>query len=231
MAAVPSQSKEKGYIRMQAKAIRRGSLHVIAGPMGCGKSLELLKLLEMLRVRERTYAVVKPHDDSRDGNFVKSRFLAQPIEAHFIKSPGDFAAHLHGSQVIAIDEAQFLERYALQELIELMDRGISVIASGLDQDFTGRPFGIMPDLLAMADQVTKLRSICEQCKQDATRTQLIVEPKGRHEPWPAYQQRTQPIRDFLDGKTRTLIGNFGMYQSRCHRHHSLPELSEPPATE
>lgn len=213
---------------MYAKAIRRGSLRVITGPMGCGKSLELLRQLDVQGRRGKTSAIVKPFDDSRDGAFVKSRFLERLTEATLIKAPGDLAASLHGSQVIAIDEAQFLERYALGELVEILGRGIAVIACGLDQDFMGRPFGIMPDLLAMADEVTKLKSVCERCKHDATRTQLVVEPKGRHEPWIAYEQRVKSIRDFLEGKTRALAGNFGLYQPRCSQCHTTPELSPPP---
>lgn len=209
-------------------AIRRGPLHVIAGPMGSGKSLALMRMLELLHIRGRTVTVVKPKDDSRDGAFIKSRMLLKPIPATLVEEPGDFARVLNGSSAIAVDEAQFLPSSALDEIIALLNRGISVIACGLDTDFAGRPFGIMPDLLAMADEVTKLKSVCKSCNlENATRTQLMVEPRSTHESQRAYEQRIKPFRDFLDGKTRSLVGNLGMYQARCPQHHSLPDLGPP----
>ncbi|MFO0764769.1 MAG: hypothetical protein U0487_01860 [Patescibacteria group bacterium] len=209
-------------------AIRRGPLTVITGPMGSGKSLALIRELELLRIRGRTFTVVKPKDDSRDGASVKSRMLVKPIEAVYIEEPADLAKSLKGSSVLAIDETQFLPRAALAEIITLLNKGTAVIACGLDTDVAGRPFGIMPELLAMADEATKIKAVCDQCKLlNATRTQIIIEPRGTHEPQRAYEQRLRPLRDFLDGKTNALIGNIGMYQPRCPQHHSLPDLPPP----
>ena len=214
------------------RPIRRGSLTVIAGPMGSSKSMKLIWMLSQQAHRGRHYSVIKPKDDSRDGASIKSRMFLKPIEADFVEVAGDIQRSLRGAPVLAIDETQFLDRLFLPEIVGLLDLGIIVIACGLDTDFTGRPFGIMPDLLAMADEVIKLKAVCDSCHQEnATRTQLIVDPKSRHESWQAYDQRVKPIRDFLEGKSRSLVGNMGMYQSRCPQHHSLPELSQPPLSE
>lgn len=211
-------------------SIRKAPLTVIAGPMGASKSLKLIWMLEQQRIRGRSYAVIKPKDDSRDGAYIRSRMLLKPIEAVFAESPGDILRAASGRQVLAIDETQFLDRHFLEEIVGVLDRGIIVIACGLDTDFTGKPFGMMPDLLAMADDVIKLRAVCEQCRQEnATRTQLTIESRGNHEPLRAYEERIKPVRDFIEGRTRALVGNLGMYQARCPQHHSLPDLPLRPS--
>jgi|JI8StandDraft_1071087.scaffolds.fasta_scaffold06931_3 thymidine kinase len=211
-------------------SIRKAPLTVIAGPMGAGKSLKLIWMLSQQQVRGRTYAIVKPKDDSRDGAFIKSRMFKDPIEAIFVEERGDMGRAVKGCQVLAIDEAQFLDRIFLDEIVELLDAGIAVIACGLDTDFMGKSFGIMPYLLAMADEPIRLKAVCAYCRQDnATRTQLIIESRGNHEPQRAYEERIKPVRDFIEGRTRALVGNLGMYEARCHQHHSLPDLPLRPS--
>jgi thymidine kinase len=213
-------------------SIRKAPLTVIAGPMGASKSSRLILMLNRQMFKKRSCSIVKPRDDSRDGAFIRSRTFKDPIEATFIDSPGDILRVASGYQVLAIDETQFLDRSFLAEIIEVLNRNIQVIACGLDTDFMGKPFGMMPDLLAMADNVIKLKAVCQypSCtEENATRTQLIIEPRGQHESERAYEERIKPIRDFIEGRTRALVGNIGMYQARCHQHHSLPDLPLRPS--
>src|SRR6185436_12001062 len=86
-----------------------------------------------------------------------------------------------GVEVVAIEEVQFFDEGVVALCERLADRGVSVIAAGLDQDFRGQPFGFMPRLLALADNVLKLHAICKKCGREASRTQRLID--GRPASW------------------------------------------------
>ncbi|MFA6628079.1 MAG: thymidine kinase, partial [Bacilli bacterium] len=104
-----------------------------------------------------------------------------------------------------IDEVQFFDRDIIDVCERLADRGIRVIVAGLDRDFKGEPFGVMPDLLCRSEYVTKLNAICQVCGAPATRTQRIINGKPAH--------YSDPI---------ILVGAKEQYEARCRHCHIVP---------
>jgi thymidine kinase len=144
--------------------------------MFSGKTDELLRLLRRAEIAGRRVLLVRPTmDDRTEPEVVSSRsglaFRARPV-ADSSEIPAIVSSER--ASVVAIDEAQFFD-LGLPEVAELLAaEGRTVLVSGLDQDFLGRPFSAMPTLLALADQVTKLTAICTVCGAEATRTQRLV---------------------------------------------------------
>jgi thymidine kinase len=85
---------------------------------------------------------------------------------------------LDDTQVVAIDEAQFFDRGIIDVAQQLADRGVRVLIAGLDQDYLGRPFHPMPELLAIAEEVTKVHAVCTQCGAEASRSQRLISDAG-----------------------------------------------------
>lgn len=108
------------------------------------------------------------------------------------------------TDVVAIEEAQFFDDGLVEVCNTLADRGLQVIASGLDMDFRGEPFGPMPTLLAEADEVVKLRAICACCGRDASRSQRLIDG----EPAPA-------------SAPTILVGTQESYEARCRHYHEV----------
>src|SRR6188474_1481372 len=150
-----------------------GWIHVITGCMFSGKTDELLRLLRRADIAGRRIVLVRPTiDDRTPPASVESRsgvtFAARAVTG---SSAIPAIVSAERASVVAIDEAQFFDA-DLPDMCEVLaDEGRSVLVSGLDRDFLGRPFGPLPTLLALADQVTKLTAICTVCGDDATRTQ------------------------------------------------------------
>jgi len=116
---------------------------------------------------------------------------------------------LPDTHVIAIEEIQFFDNEIVDICQQLADRGYTVIAAGLDMDFRARPFGPMPALLAVADEIVKLRAICMVCGAEASRSQRLINGS----PAPA----TTPT---------VLIGAAEQYEARCRRHHVVPAVGD-----
>jgi thymidine kinase len=153
-----------------------GWIHVITGCMFSGKTDEVLRLLRRADIAGRRIVLVRPViDDRTPPSSVESRsgaaYAARPVSGS-AAIPAIVSAERAG--VVAIDEAQFFDADLPAMCEVLADEGRSVLISGLDRDFLGRPFGPMPMLLALADQVTKLTAICTVCGDEATRTQRLV---------------------------------------------------------
>jgi thymidine kinase len=107
--------------------------------------------------------------------------------------------------VVGIDEAQFMSAEIMNVVDELVERGVRVIVAGLDMDFRGEPFGMMPFLMAKAERVEKLRAICMVCGESASRTQRLVNGS------PA--RYDDPV---------VIVGASEMYEARCRQHHKVP---------
>jgi thymidine kinase len=153
-----------------------GWIHLITGCMFSGKTDELLRLIRRAEIAGRRVLLVRPAVDDRtaDGS-IESR-SGVTWTARTVRDSSEIPPLVSASRasVVAIDEAQFFDD-GLPEIADLLAaEGRSVLVSGLDQDFLGRPFNSMPILLALADQVTKLSAICTVCGADATRTQRMV---------------------------------------------------------
>lgn len=183
-----------------------GWIHLITGCMFSGKTDEMLRLIRRAEIAGRRVLLIRPAiDDRTEAGSIASRsgvaWSAKTV-ADSDEIPPLVSAER--ASVVAIDEAQFFDD-GLPGIAELLAaEGRSVLISGLDQDFLGRPFASMPTLLALADQVTKLSAICTVCGADATRTQRMV--GGR----PAAAD--DPV---------IVVGgmNDDRYEARCRAHH------------
>ena len=184
-----------------------GWVHVICGCMFCGKTDEMLRLLRRFSIAGRRVLLVKPRLDTRsDAVTVVSRSGAQHRAVTVDDSSGIEGA-AGDADIVAIEEGQFFDE-RLPEVVErLADSGKQVLVTGLDRDFRGIPFGPMPRLMALADQVTKLTAICMVCGEPATRTQRLINGA----PAPA----DSPL---------IVIGGMGdeAYEARCRLHHEVP---------
>ena len=182
-----------------------GHLELVAGPMFSGKSEELIRRVTRALIAKQRVQVFKPAIDDRYDTVRVASHNGRTLEATPIKDVEDLATQLESdSQVIAIDEAQFLDETLIPLVLDLADEGKRVIIAGLDLDFRGEPFGPLPALLAQAEVVEKLTAIC-RCGRAATRTQRLI---GGH---PAHYD--DPI---------ILVGAAESYEPRCRSCHDVP---------
>tara|TARA_B110000090_G_scaffold181970_1_gene207759 strand:+ start:262 stop:837 length:576 start_codon:yes stop_codon:yes gene_type:complete len=143
--------------------MQNGSIEVICGSMFSGKTEELLRRVKRAKFSKLTIAVFKPQVDKRYDNQKVVSHDDNTIEAISIKSAKDILKLIDQVQVVAVDEAQFFDSELVSVCAELANSGIRVIIAGLDMDFLGKPFGIMPKLLAIAEHITKVHAICTDC--------------------------------------------------------------------
>lgn len=172
-----------------------GWIEAICGPMFSGKSEELIRRLRRAVIARKRVQVFKPVIDDRYSvnEIVSHGDLRMPSEA--LNSAGEIMEHLDlRTQVVGIDEANFFGPSLVQVTSKLADSGKQVIVAGLDTDYMGRPFPPMPDLLAVAESITKTLAICMRCGNPAKHTQRLVES------------------DEL-----IVVGAGGMYEARCRR--------------
>lgn len=162
-----------------------GWIEIVCGPMFSGKTEELIRLVKRAAIAKQHVQVFKPQIDDR---YVAERVSAHTgatVEALRVSSTEALLAAIEpGVQVVAIDEVQFFDEAIVPAIQDLADEGKRVIATGLDLDFRGEPFGFMPRLLAMAESVQKLSAICLRCGAPGTRTQRLIsgEPASYDEP-------------------------------------------------
>lgn len=183
--------------------LKDGWIEVISGSMYAGKTEELLRRIRRLEYARKTVLVFKPKLDNRysEGEVVSHN--NDRIRSINISAPRDILKYIDPlPYAIAIDEVQFLDREVIEICDDLANKGVRVILAGLDRDFRGEPFGIMPELLSRAEYVTKLHAICQVCGAPATRTQRIINGK------PA--KYTDPI---------ILVGAKEHYEARCRHCH------------
>jgi len=142
---------------------KRGSVEVITGSMFSGKTEELIRRLRRAQFAGLVVEIFKPALDNR---YSGSRVVSHD-EKSIVSTPVDNASAillLAGNvNVVGIDEAQFFDSSIVDVCNELADKGVRIVIAGLDMDFMGKPFGPMPDLLAIAEYVTKLHAICMRC--------------------------------------------------------------------
>jgi len=172
-----------------------GWIEVIVGPMFSGKSEELIRRLRRAEIARLRVQIFKP--------LIDARYAANEIVSHSglgirsdnVNTAAEVLARIEPrTEVIGIDEAQFLGEELVAVCTKLADMGKRVIVSGLDTDFMGRPFEPMPRLLAVAEEITKLLAICVRCGNPAVNTQRLV-----------------ASGDLI------VVGAAGMYEARCRR--------------
>ena len=156
---------------------RDGWIEVICGCMFAGKTEELIRRINRITYAKKNILVFKPKIDNRydEGSVVSHS--QKKIKSIVISEAKEILNHLKDNMpyAIAVDEVQFFGEDLIPVIDALANSGVRVIVAGLDQDFRGEPFGIMPLLLARAEYVTKLNAICQVCGQPATRTQRIID--------------------------------------------------------
>ena len=194
---------------------------IITGPMFSGKTEELIRLLHRSQIAGKKILVVKPKIDIRTQNEIASRKKEDLQNGGFkkfmefpaipVSSAEEIAALIDSRQpdVLGLDEAQFFEPWIFEFVHALLhkhaDSDLLILAAGLDMDAWGKPFGSMPQLLAIANEVQKETAICFSCKQAGTITQKLVNT----------------------GKT-VEVGDAEIYEARCRKCHTMPEEAVQP---
>jgi thymidine kinase len=182
-----------------------GSLTVITGSMFSGKTEELIRRLRRALYARRSVQVFKHALETRSDLTEIRSHNGVPHEAGAVSTSEELLESIEPeTDVVAVEEAQFFDEGIVDACRSLADSGYQVIVAGLDMDFRGRPFGPMPDLLAEADEVVKLRAICAICGRDASRSQRLIDGK----PAPA-------------SAPTILVGAQETYEARCRQHHEV----------
>lgn len=186
-----------------------GWIEVVTGVMFSGKSEELMRRVRRALIARRRVQVFKSHlDDRYAGVETISSHDGSSIEAVPITRSLEIAETVRrDAQVVAIDEAQFLDEGVVTVANWLADCGVRVIVAGTDMDFRGEPFGPIPSLLAIAEKVDKLHAICVVCGDLASRNQRLID--GR--PAPAEGPTIQ-------------VGGSETYEARCRTCHEVPSV-------
>lgn len=143
--------------------MRRGRVEVVCGSMFSGKTEELIRRLRRAQFAKQKVEIFKPAIDVRYSEEEVVSHEGNSIPSTPVDSSASILLMAQESEVVGIDEAQFFDEHIVEVCNELASRGIRVIVAGLDLDFKGVPFGPMPALLAIADEVTKVHAICVRC--------------------------------------------------------------------
>jgi len=142
---------------------QKGSIEVICGSMFSGKTEELLRRLKRAQFAKLDIAVFKPKIDNRYDTQKVVSHDENTINAIPVDCANNILPLVNQAQVIAIDEAQFFDANLVAVCNELANTGVRVIIAGLDMDFLGKPFGVIPQILAIAEHITKVHAICVDC--------------------------------------------------------------------
>lgn len=150
--------------------VDKGWIEVICGSMFSGKTEELLRRLRRARIARQKVRIFKPAIDQRyDENRVVSHD-SNASDSVPVRQASEVLALAKGAEVVGLDEAQFFDPEIIEVCTVLANQGIRVIVAGLDLDFLGKPFGAMPQLMAIAEYVTKVHAICVCCGNTASRS-------------------------------------------------------------
>lgn len=180
--------------RREPPHLRTGWIEVICGSMFSGKTEELIRRLTRARIAKLNVRIFKPALDTRyhDENIVSHSEMA--IHSIPVQTAGQILALAGDCDVVGVDEAQFFDKDIADVCNELANQGKRVIIAGLDMDFSGKPFGCMPQLMSVAEYVTKVHAICVVCGDIAQ-----------------YSYRLVPSQE------RVLLGETDSYEARCRR--------------
>ena len=173
----------------------QGWLEVIVGSMFSGKSEELIRRLRRAQIARQKVQIFKPQIDTR---FAADHIVSHSemrIESCAVKDSRELLSRVEeGTEVVGIDEGQFFDQGLPRVCNTLAESGKRVIVAGLDQDYLGKPFEPMPQLLSIAEFITKTHAICMVCGNPANHTQRLVQSGDR-----------------------VLVGATGLYEARCRR--------------
>jgi len=186
---------------------REGWLEVICGCMFAGKTEELIRRIKVLQYAKKHIVVLKPQIDQRYSDVDVVSHAGSSIKCIPINEAHEIYTYINAdTEVVAIDEVQFFDKEIVTVCNDLANSGKRVMAAGLDMDFRGIPFGVMPELITTAEFVTKLTAVCAKCGAPATRTQRLVngEPANFHDPI-------------------VLVGARESYEARCRHCHQVKD--------
>lgn len=187
-----------------------GWIEVICGSMFSGKSEELIRRIKRAEIGRLKVQVFKPRLDTRYGQDRVSSHSGSQAGAVAVGTAREILQLVDAdTDVVALDEVQFFDWDITDVCEALAEQGKRVIAAGLDQDFRGEPFGPIPLLMALAEEVEKLHAICIICGAPATRTQRLINGQ------PAWFE--DPV---------ILVGASESYQARCRKHHQVPRSKQ-----
>lgn len=169
---------------------RKGWIEVICGSMFSGKTEELIRRLRRAEFAKQRVEIVKPSVDTRYADSAVVSHDSTSIRSTPVPSSSNLLLLAGDIEVVGIDEAQFFDDGLPQVCAELASQGVRVIAAGLDMDFLGRPFGPMPQLMSMAEYVTKVHAICMRCgalanfshRTTASADLVVLGEKDHYEP-------------------------------------------------
>lgn len=192
MDELTAQGNDEHLIHLRPQS---GWIEVIAGSMFSGKSEELIRRLRRARIARQKVQVFKPDIDIRFAHDHIVSHSEMRHESSAVKTAAELRAMVKNeTEVVGIDEGQFFDNELVEVANDLAQSGLRVIIAGLDQDYTGKPFEPMPQLLAIAEYITKTHAICMRCGQTAN-----------------YSQRT------FESDELVAVGAGGMYEARCRR--------------
>ena len=184
---------------------------LIAGPMSCGKTEELLRRLRRAKIANKNVKIFSPAIDTRSArHHIESRNGLTQLAIVVNDSEEIFDYIDEKDHVVGIDELQFFDYGIIEVIKKIISMNVKVIASGLDLDFKAEPFGCMPTALALADRVDKLTAICMSCGSEyACRTQRLIDgkPAGKDSPL-------------------IMVGGDDTYEARCLGCYNLPDNAD-----
>lgn len=188
---------------------RDGWIEVICGSMFAGKTEELIRRITRIKFAKKDVLVFKPVIDDRYSYSEVVSHSQRKVKSIPVVDSKAIQEHMNNLSklpyAVCIDEAQFFDRGLLDVCESLANKGVRVIVAGLDLDFRGEPFGIMPDILSRAEYITKLQAICQICGDPATRTQRLIDGKPAN--------YNDPI---------ILVSAQEKYEARCRHCHQVP---------
>lgn len=176
-----------------------GWIEVIAGCMFSGKTEELIRRLRRAKIAKQRVLVFKPKIDTRYSESEIVSHSEQSLPSILVSSPEEILELSKDAQVIGIDEVQFFPSEIIDVCNTLANQGKRVIVAGLDQDYKGMPFEPVPQLLAVAEYITKTLAICVECGNPADKTQRKI-----------------------SSKERVIVGASEVYEARCRKCHFIP---------
>jgi thymidine kinase len=186
-----------------------GGIEIVCGSMFSGKTEELIRRVRRAKIAKQNVQVFKPAMDTRYTTEAVTSHNGLGVDAVPVQSAAEIEKLiLPETSVVAIDEVQFFGWEVTELCQKLADRGVRVIAAGLDMDFRGEPFGPIPVLMAQAETVDKLQAICVVCGNPASRTQRLINGQPA-----AYDN---PV---------ILVGGSESYEARCRKCHQVPRAS------
>ena len=184
---------------------QEGYIEVITGCMFAGKTEELIRRINVLKFANKNILVFKPKIDNRYSNEAVVSHAGSSVKSVDIEHAIDIISYVEAdTDVVAIDEVQFFDEEIVRVCEYLALKGLRVMVAGLDMDFRGEPFGVIPTLMTTAEFVTKLTAVCTTCGAPATRTQRLVDgkPASYHDPI-------------------VMIGASEAYEARCRHDHEV----------